>query len=601
MAGFTVEQYKEAARKALAGGDPAAAKRLIDAGRALEAQGAQPAQTPVVPPASTPPVPQGMPAGAMAELSALSTPGQLGPQSDAQVDLANQWRQFDSANPEVPEWLTLDRTQAPPQAGKVIYGPSTGTSKSGAAISQFTPQDPRLGSGQGAALGLANVLTLGLGQEAVAGIESALTNRTYDEVLAELEGSKKFAAETYPDAYAAGGAAGSLAAPSLGMGKLIAAAPGIAAKIGAGALGGGLLGGIYGAGDNPDDRMGGARDGAIAGALGGGAITGLSTAAQKIINALMQRNANKAFINSTPSAETLADDAGKLYDEGRLNGATATPKQTRQLLDDITTLGRSEAVITPAGRITNEMSSLNSAFRLLKDYAGKPMTPTEMQSVRAALTDALQNATGNEARVARKMLEQFDSFVAPLVPSFSKAAEKYSLAKGGESVDELAKLAEARAGQFSNSGMENAIRTEARGLDRKIIKGQERGYTPDEIALIEAMAAQPGKIAGTINKFAPNGLIPIMASGGAGAAGASALGLSGPVGMAIAGGLAGGGALTRMGLTAAQTNRLALLNALRRTAEGVAPKGAKVDAGIMAAIRDALMKGTAIGAQNNAP
>jgi hypothetical protein len=38
MAGFTVEQYKEAARKALAGGDTAAAKRLIDAGRALQAQ-----------------------------------------------------------------------------------------------------------------------------------------------------------------------------------------------------------------------------------------------------------------------------------------------------------------------------------------------------------------------------------------------------------------------------------------------------------------------------------------------------------------------------------------------------------------------------------
>lgn len=76
---YTVDQYRDAARRAYEGGDIAAAKRLIAAGRALEAKTQAPApqmDSPAVPPP--------------ADAPAYDTPTPTGPQDDGRTNLAYQ-------------------------------------------------------------------------------------------------------------------------------------------------------------------------------------------------------------------------------------------------------------------------------------------------------------------------------------------------------------------------------------------------------------------------------------------------------------------------------------------------------------------------------
>lgn len=442
------------------------------------------------------------------------------------------------------------------------------------------------GLGQGSSFGfgdegmgiLAGALGLGKGTPA----QDAKFAREWSR--ASLDASRR----DNPVAAYGGEVAGAMLTPTMALKGTQGA--GLGVRMGAGALTGAAQGGLYGFGSAEEgERLDGAATGAKWGAGVGAIMPAIGAAGSKIYDALKQSAANKAFIKATPSTEALKATADDLFDKGRTTGATASKSQVGALYDDLFSVGRAEEVITPKGRFADESSAIAPIFKTLKDYKGAEMSPTAMDAIRKKFTDAFDKASPNEARILKEMKRRFDDFVAPLVPEFKDATLASSLQKGGQSVDEMAALAEARAGQFSNSGMENSIRTEARALDRKIIKGQERGYTPDEIALIERMAKAPPAVVAQLNKFTPNGLMPLMAAGGAGGL------LGGPVGAAVGVGLAGGGAITRGALTAAQKGRLELLNALRRTAAGELPKGAKLDPQIRAIIEALMRKGSIAG------
>ena len=191
-----------------------------------------------------------------------------------------------------------------------------------------------------------------------------------------------------------------------------------------------------------------------------------------------------------------------------------------------------------------------------------------MRSLRTEITAAMQTAKGNELRLLKGLQSKFDDFMYAKVPQFKEADKLYTMGMGGKEADEMAKLAEARAGQFSQSGMENALRTEARGIERKLITGKERGYSPDEEAMISKMTARPSAVADQVAKFAPTSMMPIMANVGLGAAANSFLPglgwIAAPASM-VAGGL------TKAALTRGQKSTAELFNLLRRTESGMLP------------------------------
>src|SRR5690606_6127403 len=112
-----------------------------------------------------------------------------------------------------------------------------------------------------------------------------------------------------------------------------------------------------------------------------------------------------------------------------------------------------------------------------------------------------------ERRIATLMLEQFDQFLDPLAPQIAQANQIYSRAMKGEAIETAIELAGSRAGQFSGSGFENALRTEFRAMERAIIKGDLRGLSEAEKEAISRVARGGSleNIARWIGKFAPSG------------------------------------------------------------------------------------------------
>jgi hypothetical protein len=193
------------------------------------------------------------------------------------------------------------------------------------------------------------------------------------------------------------------------------------------------------------------------------------------------------------------------------------------------------------------------------------MTPTEMLQVRKSFQAAAQSADPVEARIGTILIRQFDDFTSPLAPQIAEANQIYRRAMQGDLIETTIELAGSRSGQFSGSGFENALRTEFRGLERKIIKGQLK-VTPDEEALIKRIA-QGGfseNLARDVGKAAPRGVVSTGISSGVPFAIGTSIG--GPaLGAALAATTLGAGEIGRRVATSLQGRNAGLLSALARS------------------------------------
>lgn len=209
------------------------------------------------------------------------------------------------------------------------------------------------------------------------------------------------------------------------------------------------------------------------------------------------------------SGDDLISQASRLYDDAAANGITAPQQATQGLASDVRALASSEGLISPTGRIAESYPKIKDAINMVDDFAQGQMDPGQMQAVRRTFQNAARSADPSEARVGTMMLDRFDKFVEPLAPEFKEANALYRRAMLGKTTDTARELAEARAPQFSGSGFENAARTEYRGLDRKIIKGQLKGLTADQEAAIQKVARGGAveNIARGIGRAAPTGVV----------------------------------------------------------------------------------------------
>lgn len=242
---------------------------------------------------------------------------------------------------------------------------------------------------------------------------------------------------------------------------------------------GAIYGGVYGAGADEGD-LGDKLEAGTWGALWG-ALTGAGAGA--VGGSIAKRFAQQ----SIPTQQGLSQQADDLYRAAERNGVTASQQQTQQLAGQLRQIAADEGLITPAGRVTGN-PNIQHILNTVDDYANGTMTVPQMQAVRKLFRDAAGSADAAERRLGSIMLEQFDNFTAPLAPELAQAREVYSRLMKTREIGQLIERAELNAGRYSQSGIENALRQEFRSLSRKIINGQARGFSPEEVEAIRRVA-----------------------------------------------------------------------------------------------------------------
>lgn len=235
----------------------------------------------------------------------------------------------------------------------------------------------------------------------------------------------------------------------------------------------------------------------------------LSKAGDVALRGVAGRIAQKKIAKSVPTIKQLKGQASALYQKAEERGVTAAKKQTQNLASKMKDIATQEGLISPTGRVSSAYPKAKEALDLTKDYARGTMTPKQMQTVRKVLSDAAGSADNSERRIARSMLETFDDWTEPLSPELSDARAIARRYINAQKLEQARELAGSKAGQFTGSGFENALRTEYRGLDRRIVKGQERGFTPETVEAINRVSrgTSSGNIARNVGKLAPTGVV----------------------------------------------------------------------------------------------
>jgi len=425
------------------------------------------------------------------------------------------------------------------------------------------------GAMQGMTFGFADEINAGLGALPTAALDAVTgrgfdVGRAYNEGLEFNRGADTAAAEAAPIAAVGGDVVGSLltggALAKGGVTLMNAAKPTVASLAGRGAVEGALYGAVSGAGRSEGDSLSERGLDAVYGA-GGGALTG--GAVGGVAGALMGRQAAKAV----PTVDDLKGQASALYDAAAAKGVTFPQPAVKTLADDIA------ATVISEGIDPTLHPRATAALQRLQHAGTTGMTVKDAQTLRRVVASAGKDYTNpDEARIASIMIDKLDDFVGQAAPELAQARSVYHQAKKGEMIEQAIELAGSRAGQFSGSGFENALRTEFRALERKIIKGQLKGLTQAEIEAIKKVA-QGGPIENAmrlLGKLAPTGVVSFGAGAGVPFMVGNAMG--GPaVGAAAAGATMGAGLLGR-GAATAMTRNNALVAALLARSGG-APVG----------------------------
>lgn len=386
-----------------------------------------------------------------------------------------------------------------------------------------------------------------------------------------------------PLVYTAGNIAGSVGS-GIGAAKggltLMNAAKPTALSMGArGALEGAAYGALAGAGEGESgwDKVAQAGQGALLGGVMGGAF-GAGAGAL----------ANKAAQNAVPSVEDLKNSATTLYDAARQSGAVLPQPASQNMATNMRKIAAAEGIITPTGRINNSYQKISELVRSFDDYAQGDLSVDQMQAVRRLIQNALKSPDGDERRIAMAMMDEFHRYLDPIAPEIAQANQIYSRAMKGDMVETAIELAGSRAGQFSGSGFENALRTEFRALDRMIVKGQLKGLSGEEILAIQTVA-RGGKIENAmryLGKLAPTGVVSLGGSFGLPFAVGNAIGGPG-VGAALGAGTMGVGMAARGAATNMTLSNARLAAAMARSG-GTMPK---VATGALPGVTQALVAG----------
>ena len=108
------------------------------------------------------------------------------------------------------------------------------------------------------------------------------------------------------------------------------------------------------------------------------------------------------------------------------------------------------------------------------------------------------------------------SFEIPLSRIFVQADSLWSRQARAGAIQQAIDLANAKGNRFSGSGLENAIRTQFQHLQADIIKGNPKGFLPDEIEAINNVAdgTSGANFWRDVGKASPHGIVATALAGG---------------------------------------------------------------------------------------
>ncbi len=325
-------------------------------------------------------------------------------------------------------------------------------------------------------------------------------------------------------------------------------------KTGAAMLEGGGYGALYGAGEGRGaDRLKNAAVNAAAGAATAGMLS-------KGGDMLAARAARKAA-PAAPSADELAAQANTLYQQARASGVVVKPDAVSRLTNNIQ---------TAAGRINRDLRPKTAG--IVEDamaLRGKPLDLQALDELRQTVGQAMKGADPQDVRTLMRVKDVIDAFTDKATAAevtgnaqgfalLKEARGVYARKAKTEAINDLLDLADVKTGQYTQSGMVNALRQKASQLYSAIVKGKEKGFSAEEVAIIRqlAKAETSSKAMNLLAKLAPRGVVSAGIGGGAGATIGSAVG--GPVG-----GMIGAAVPGAMGAMAARSvDKAALAAAL---------------------------------------
>lgn len=242
--------------------------------------------------------------------------------------------------------------------------------------------------------------------------------------------------------------------------------------------------------------------GALAGGMGTGAIRGAAGAAAAPRSP------------AAPVVESLRRSANKAYKAAENAGAVIKQPAYKTFADRISRRMAREGIdpdIHPEA---------TAALKRLQKEVGSAQSLEKMDTLRQVVRDVGASTKPAERRLARIMTDRLDKFVERLRPQDlisgdSKAAVSalkegrnlWSRMRKGEIIEGLIERAGTRAGQFSGSGYENALRTEFRNL--ALNERRLRGFSKAEIKAIKDVArgSSLGNIARFFGKASPTGIV----------------------------------------------------------------------------------------------
>lgn len=295
-----------------------------------------------------------------------------------------------------------------------------------------------------------------------------------------------------------------------------------------------------------------------------------------------RRAAQNQIESAIPTVDQLKEQAGQLYRQAEARGITADPTMTQNLSDNIRQVLQQDGRISPTGRISDVYPKAKEAVQLVDDYAGNTMNPTQLQTVRGVMADGLSSVDPNERRIARNLTETFDGWANPQAPELAQARDISSRYLTAQQLERARNLAEARTSQFTQSGMENALRSEYRNLDRQAITGKSR-FTNDVTDAIEAVARGnwASNLARGLGRFAPTG--PVSSMGGVGAGAGIGYAVGGTAGAGVGSAILPVIGVAGRSVAEKLTNRAANVAELTARNGGAIPQAAYFDSDTMKA------------------
>lgn len=345
--------------------------------------------------------------------------------------------------------------------------------------------------------------------------------RAYTRKQQMLDAQKGARREEHPVASIAGEVAGGLAmgagASRAGLTLANIPAKGIAARAGLGALEGAGYGALYGAGEaKPGERFAGAGLGAAVGGITGGAMGAIG-------GALANRSARNSMPAITDSADIKAASRA-LYDASEREGVRYQGSAVQRL-------GQNMKVA--AGRPNERLRPITLGMMDDIDAMFTGDMPLEvMDEFRKGLNQELRRAKPSDRTTLAAMKRVLDGFIDGVTPGtftgdaakatglLREAQKNWATGSKMEAIERILDVAEVDgAGKYTQSGFANAVVKEMRGLYKQIAKGKAaQNWSKEEIALIRqmAMGGSNSRIVNMFAKFAPRGVVSILAGQGLG-------------------------------------------------------------------------------------